>query len=189
MQCRETSDLMMKYFDNEISEFEKGMLMKHNEKCPECILEFQALESALLEVEALPEFEAPVDLEMKVMERIKASEAESNATLLNAHMLLFVLASVAGLMILSWNIMYSTVIPMLQGGNIFTLAYDYLMIGFNQGIVLIKDAAITFSLALSRLIAIRNLLITDYLNIIGLVVVLLMAVNLLLVKVLIPQEN
>ena len=47
MQCKEISSLVMKYFDGNISELEREMIIRHNDKCSVCAEEFALLRQAI----------------------------------------------------------------------------------------------------------------------------------------------
>jgi anti-sigma factor RsiW len=52
----------MKYFDGNISELEREMIIKHNDKCSRCAEEFAVLREAIDTLEEFAEIEAPVGI-------------------------------------------------------------------------------------------------------------------------------
>jgi len=65
----------MKYFDGNISELEREMIIRHNEKCNRCAEEFEILRNAIDTLEELPEIEVPAGFESRVMEGIISRRA------------------------------------------------------------------------------------------------------------------
>lgn len=71
MDCKTTSELMMKYFDKEINIEQEKLLFAHMEECEECSLEFGALKDTFLMLEDVEMEDAPLGLEIKVIADIK----------------------------------------------------------------------------------------------------------------------
>lgn len=76
MDCKRASDLMMKYFDQSINDFEKKELDIHMTACSTCRLDFQWMREALEGVEELEDFEAPENFEIEVLEQLDLKRYE-----------------------------------------------------------------------------------------------------------------
>ena len=70
MDCKRASDLMMKYFDDDINDFEEKELRLHEKECSSCRLDFQWMKQGLEGIEALEDFEAPENFEMEILEQL-----------------------------------------------------------------------------------------------------------------------
>lgn len=178
MQCREVNDLVMKYFDGCISELEYEMILKHNEKCTDCALEFQVLKEAICTLEELPEVEVPEGFEGKVMEGIKASRTYS----VNLKVLLFSLISVMGLMVFAWNMMSFVIIPFVKDSGIFIIAQNLIIYGFTFVSNLLRDMLITGSVLLGKILVLRNVLLRDHITMVTEIVLAFMGISIIMMN-------
>ncbi len=185
MQCRETNDLIMKYFDHDISELEIEMLLKHNEKCPGCALEFDAMKEALSALEELPLLEVPEGFEAKVLESIRMRDAAVN----HAQSLVFWLIGILGLIIFACNMMSFVIIPYIRDSGILLIAQNVIIYAVTGVLELLREALVTLSLSVGKLLILRNVLLRDYMDAVMMVVFAFVGMNLLLISKLKLQED
>lgn len=185
MQCREINELIMKYFDHDISELEMEILEKHNEKCPSCALEFNALKDALSALEELPELEAPEGFEARVMENIKMQ----HAALDNKQSLVFWLIGILGLIIFACNMLSFVIIPYIRDSGILIIAQNVIIFAVTGILSLLREALITLSVLVGKLLIFRNVLLRDYMDVVMIVVFAFVGMNLLLISKLKLQEG
>lgn len=185
MQCREINELIMKYFDHEISELELEMLEKHNEKCAGCAEEFNALKGALSALEELPELESPEGFEARVMENIKMR----NAALNNKQSLVFWLIGILGLIIFACNMLSFVIIPYIRDSGILIIAQNVIIFAVTGILSLLREALIALSVLVGKLLIFRNVLLRDYMDVVMIVVFAFVGMNLLLISKLKLQEG
>lgn len=185
MQCKEVNELIMKYFDHDISELEMEMLARHNEKCPDCALEFNALKNVLSSLEELPELEAPEGFECRVMESIKAR----NAAPVNTQSLAFWLIGILGLIIFAYNMLSFVVVPYILDSGILIMAQNILIFAVTGILNLLREALVTLTVFVGKLLIFRNILLRDYMDIVMMVVFAFVGINLLLISKLKLQEG
>lgn len=185
MQCKEINNLIMKYFDGNISELEREMIIKHNEKCCSCALDFKVLRQAMDALEEFPELEVPDGFESRVMEGIK--NRVSYAT--NPKIVAYWLVSVLGLMIFAWNMVTFVAIPFVRESGILIAANNVLIYGINMVSGFLSDLLVKASVLLGKTLVMRNVLLRDYATWVTLVAVAFMGINLFLIYRLKVQEN
>lgn len=71
MNCNESQNYMMKYFDRDLNDIEEAQLKQHIKSCRICSEEFSNLKQIFTEIEQDPEIEPPEDFELQVMDRIE----------------------------------------------------------------------------------------------------------------------
>lgn len=71
MNCNQSQDTMMKFFDKDINDIEEAQLKNHLKTCKICSEEFKSLKEIFLDIEQIPEIEPPEDFELQVMNRIE----------------------------------------------------------------------------------------------------------------------
>lgn len=185
MQCREINDMMMKYFDGNISELELEMIAKHNEKCTDCAVEFQALKDAIFTLEELPDIEVPAGFEARVMDGIKTQGTYSMNPRTLAHWLIAVL----GLIVFAWNIMSFAVLPWIKESGVLIMAQNLIIYALNFGSDILKNVLMVLSVLLGKIIIFRNILLRDYINIVVAIVLAFMGINLLMISRLKLRED
>lgn len=185
MQCKEINNLVMKYFDGNISELEREMIIKHNEKCDHCALEFTVLRQAMDALEEFPELEVPDGFESRVMEGIKNRVAYAT----NPKIVAFWLISVLGLMIFAWNMVAFVAIPFARESGMLIAAQNVLIYGMNLISGFLSDLLVTVSVLLGKTLVIRNVLLREYATWVTLIAMAFMSINLFLIYRLKVQEN
>ena len=182
MQCRQISNLTMKYFDGNISEIELEQLLKHNQKCSDCAEEFEVLKDAIYEIETLPEIDPPLQLTANIMTSI----LEQKHFNLNARQIICVVMGFVGLVLFTYNIIAYVVLPMM---GITPL------VSFQSGLEFVymlvekaKNGFVDMSLYLGKLLIFRNILFREHTVFLSLWVAMFAMVGLLLYK-LINMKN
>ncbi|MHB1392808.1 MAG: anti-sigma factor [Clostridia bacterium] len=167
----------MKCFDGNISELEREMIIKHNEKCDRCAEEFTLLREAIDTLEDFPEIEVPVGFELRVMEGIKTQRAYSTSPRIVA----FWLISVLGLMVFAWNMVTFVAIPFVRESGMLIAAQNVLIYGVNVISGILREVLVTISVLLGKILVLRNVLLRDYINFVTMIVVAFMGINLILI--------
>jgi len=185
MQCKEINSLVMKYFDGNISELEREMIIKHNEKCSRCAEEFAVLREAINTLEELPEIEVPVGFESMVMKGIMNRRVYST----NPKIVAWGLVSVLGLMIFAWNMVTFVTIPFIRESGVLIAAQNMLACGFSVIFDILSKILVTVSVMLGKILVLRNVLLRDYLTSVTLIVLAFMGINLFLIHRHKLQEN
>lgn len=185
MQCQEINSLVMKYFDGNISELEREMIIKHNEKCNRCAEEFGILRKAIDTLEKLPEIEVPAGFESRVMKGILSRRAYST----NPKIVAFWLISIFGLMVFGWNMTAHIMVPLIRESGIMIAANNILLYGFNLVSGILREIVVVASMILGKIIIMRNILLRDYITAVTLMVLGFMAINVFLVYRRKLQEN
>lgn len=182
MECRQISNLTMKYFDGNISEIELEQLLKHNQKCSDCAEEFEILKDAIYEIETLPEIDPPLELTANIMTSIM----EQKHFNLNIRQIACAIMGFIGLVLFTYNIIAYVILPMMG----FTP-----LVSFQGGLEVIfmlvekaKDSFVDMSLYLGKLLIFRNILLRDHTVFISLWLSMFAMVGLLLYK-LINMKN
>lgn len=70
MDCRKCQDLIMRYFDGDLSPAGQEELMHHLRSCPGCNALFEDLRCALTDLEFLPALDPPAQLEQNLLNAI-----------------------------------------------------------------------------------------------------------------------
>lgn len=185
MQCQEINSLVMKYFDGNICELEREMIIKHNDKCNRCAEEFLVLKRAIDTMEEFPEMEVPVGFEARVMERIFNSRVYST----NTKIVAFWLISIFGLMVFGWDMAAYIIVPFIRESGIMIAANNILIYGFNVVSGILREMVVVVSMMLGKIIIMRNVLLRDYITGVTLIVLGFMAINVFLVYRRKLQEN
>jgi len=79
MDCSKAYEYFMKHIDNCLSDMQSEWLDQHLIKCEKCREDFMAYEAVMSAVSSDEEVECPFDLEIKIMEQIKATPSHENA--------------------------------------------------------------------------------------------------------------
>lgn len=185
MQCKEISNLIMKYFDGNISELEREMIIKHNVKCSNCAKEFTVLKEAINTLEEFPEIEVPVGFESMVMKRIMTRRVYST----NPKIVAFGLVSVLGLMVFAWNMAAFVAVPFIKESGMLIAVQNALAYGFNAVFDILGKVLVTASVMLGKILVIRNILLRDYVTSVTLIVLAFMGINMFLIYRRKPQES
>ncbi|MDD3706099.1 MAG: hypothetical protein PHC45_08575 [Clostridiaceae bacterium] len=185
MQCQEINSLVMKYFDGNISELEREMIIKHNDKCKRCAEEFLVLKGAIDTLEEFPEVEVPFGFKIRVMEGILNRRAYSA----NPKIVAFWLISIFGLIVFGWNMTANIIVPYIRDSGIMIAAYNVLIYGFNVVSGILRDIVVVVSMLLGKILIMRNVLLRDYITYVTLIVLAFMAINMFLLYRRKLQEN
>jgi len=175
----------MKYFDGNISELEREMIIKHNERCDHCAEEFAALRDAIDTLEDFPEVEVPVGFEARIMDGIRTGRAYS----LSPQIVAFWLISVLGLMIFSWNMLIFVAVPFVRESGMLIAAQNVLIYGANMVSGILRDILVTVMVLLGKILVLRNVLLRDYVISLTMIVLAFMGMNLFLIHRRKLQEN
>ncbi|HYE84274.1 MAG TPA: zf-HC2 domain-containing protein [Clostridia bacterium] len=185
MQCKEINDLVMKYFDGNISELEREMIIKHNESCDRCAEEFAVLREALDTLEEFPEIEAPVGFEARVIDGIRSRAAYS----LSPQMVAFWLISVLGLIIFAWNMVIFVAVPFIRESGLLIAVQNVIIYGATIVSGILREMLVTVSVLLGKVLVLRNVLLRDYFISLTMLVLAFMGINLFLIHRRKLQEN
>ncbi|HWR62640.1 MAG TPA: zf-HC2 domain-containing protein [Clostridia bacterium] len=185
MHCKEISNLVMKYFDGNISELEREMIIRHNESCSSCAEEFTVLREAMDALEDFCEIDVPLGFESKVMEEIRAWKPYS----LNPKIVLFWLISVLGLMVFSWNMAVFVAVPLIRESGILIAAQNVIIYGVSVVSDILYQLLVTASVLLGKLLVLRNVVLRDYVIGLTMIVLAFMGVNMFLLHRRQLQEN
>jgi hypothetical protein len=185
MQCQEINNMVMKYFDGSISELEREMIIKHNEKCSSCAEEFKILKGAISTLEELPEIEVPVGFESRVMKEILLRGAYAT----NPKIVAFWLLSILGLMVFGWNLTVFAIIPFIRESGIVIAANNIFIYGINVISGILSRIIVIASVLLGKLLVMRNVLLRDYITGVTLIVLAFMSFNAFLAHRRRLQEN
>ena len=176
MHCKEISDLIMKYFDGNISELEHEMIIKHNECCSGCAEEFTAMREAMDALESFPELEVPSGFESRIMEEVRNWKPYS----LSPQIMLFWLISILGLMVFSWNMVIFIVIPFIRESGALIAAQNVIIYGATMISDFLYRGLVTVSVLLGKLLVLRSVLLRDYFIGLTMVVMAFMGLNMFL---------
>lgn len=176
MHCKEISDLIMKYFDGNISELEHEMILKHNECCPGCAEEFTVLREAMDALEGFPELDVPSGFESSIMEEVRTWKPYA----LSPQIMLFWLISILGLMVFSWNMLIFVAIPFIRESGVLIAAQNVVIYGATMVSDFLYRTLVTASVLLGKLLVLRSVLLRDYFIGLTLVVMVFMGLNLFL---------
>jgi hypothetical protein len=182
MQCRQISNLAMKYFDGNINEIELEQLLKHNQKCSDCAEEFEALKDAIYEIETLPEIDPPLELTANIMTSIAAQKHFS----LNTRQLVCGIMGFIGLVLFTYNIISYVILPMMGVTPLVSLqsGLEVMYMLAEKA----KDGFVDMSLYLGKLMVFRNILFREYTVFISVWLLMFAVVGMLLYK-LINMKN
>jgi hypothetical protein len=175
----------MKYFDGNISELEREMIIRHNECCDRCAEEFTVLREAMDSLEDFDEIDVPVGFESRIMEEIRVWKPYS----ISSQTVMFWLVSILGLTVFSWNMVIFVAIPFVRESGILIAAQNVIIYGVSMVSDILYQLLVTASVLLGKLLVLRNVLLRDY--VIGLTMIILafMGVNLFLLHRHKLQEN
>lgn len=156
MQCKQISDIIMKYFDGNISEVEREQLLRHNQGCPECAGEFEVLKDAIFEIENLPEIDPPLNLTANIMTAVASQKHLS----VNVRQLICWIVGFVGLVLFTYNMIAYVVFPMMGIAPLvsFQSALDVIYLLVEKA----KDGFIAMSLYLGKLLVFRDILFKEY---------------------------
>jgi hypothetical protein len=175
----------MKYFDGNISELEREMIIKHNEKCNRCAEEFKVLSEALNTLEEFPEMDVPFGFETRVMEGIKKQGAYST----NPKIVALWLISVLGLMIFGWNMITFVAIPLIRESGVFITAQNIIAYGIDTVSEILSNLVVINSVLLGKILIIRNILLREYATAVTMIAIVFMGINLFLINKLRLQQD
>lgn len=185
MRCKEINNLVMRYFDGNISELEYEMILKHNEKCCSCAEGFALLRNAIDTLEELPDIEVPEGFGFRVMEEIRAGRVYS----MNPKLVAFWLISVLGLMIFAWNMVTFVVIPFIRESGMLIAAQNVFIYGVNVLSGILREVLIAASVLFGKILVLRSVLLRDYVSSVAMLAAAFMGINLLLLYRLKLREN
>ncbi len=185
MQCREIDALVMKYLDGNISEIEMELIKKHNENCASCAEEFAVLSDAIYTLEELPDIEVPEGFTARVMSSIK----EQKRFALTPQIVLLWIIGLAGLAVFMINVVMFAVIPAIKSSGILIAAYNIMVYSGTIISNAIKDFFVFGSLALSKLLIFRTILLSEYLVFVVASIGVFIAANMLIVRTLKLQQK
>lgn len=182
MQCKQIDDLMMRYFDNNISEIELEQLLRHTQKCAGCAAEFEILKDAIFEIETLPEIEPPEHLTASIM---AAVSVQRHVHVSYRQMICWIMGFI-GLVLFTYNIFAFVVVPAMGGEPLVSYQSAVQFVYWIAGTL--RDGFVGFTLSLGKLLVIRNILFRDYTLYVVLWVVAFAAADILLYR-LIKMKN
>lgn len=185
MHCKEISNLVMKYFDGNISELEREMIIRHNESCSSCAEEFTLLREAMDALEDFSEIDVPLGFESRIMENIRNLKPYS----LSPQIVGLWLISILGLMVFSWNMVIFVAIPFVRESGVLIAAQNVIIYGVNMVSDILYQMLLTCSVLLGKLLVIRNVLLRDYVIGLTMIVLAFMGINLFLLHRRRLQEN
>lgn len=178
MQCKQIDNLMMKYFDENISELELEQLLRHTNKCTTCAAEFEALKDAIYEIENLPDIEPPEDLTSNIMAAVSLQRhVHIDSKLLSWWLLGFI-----GLVLFTFNIISYVVIPAMGGTPL--VSFQSVIDLVYSMITYVSEGFAAISLSLGKLTVLRDVIFRDYTPYVLLWVGMLAAADVLLYRVL-----
>lgn len=185
MHCKEISNLVMKYFDGNISELEREMIIRHNESCSGCAEEFAVLREAMDALEDLCDLEVPDGFETRIMEEVRALKPYS----LSPQIVAFWLISILGLMVFSWNMVIFVAVPLIRESGVLIAAQNLVI--YCVGVVsdILYQLLVTTSVLLGKLLVIRNVVLRDYVIALAMAVMAFMGINMFLLHRRQLQEN
>lgn len=74
MNCKLSSEYIMKYFDKDVNDIETAHMKQHFKTCKKCSMEFEELSSIFGALENDSIIEPPQDFELNVMEKVNTVE-------------------------------------------------------------------------------------------------------------------
>ncbi len=158
MHCKEISNLVMKYFDGNISELEREMIIRHNESCSSCAEEFTVLREAMDTLEDFSEIDVPIGFQAGIMEEIRTWKPYS----LSPQIVMFWLISILGLMVFSWNMVIFVAVPFIRESGILIAAQNIIIYGVSIVSDILYQLLVTVSVLLGKLLVLRNVVLRDY---------------------------
>jgi len=175
----------MKYFDGNISELEREMIIRHNESCSSCAEEFTVLREAMDAIEDFCEIDVPLGFESRVMGEIRDWKPYS----LNPRVVAFWLISILGLMVFSWNMIIFVTVPLIRESGILIAAQNVIIYGASVVSDILYRLLVTASVLLGKLLVLRNVVLRDYVIGLTMIVLAFMGINMFLLHRRQPQEN
>lgn len=157
MQCKQIDDLMMKYFDGNISELEMEQLMRHLQKCKACADEFEVLREALFEIEELPDIEPPAELTANIM---TAVQSQKHLQISKRQVICWAVGFI-GLVLFTYNIIAFAILPMISGGTTL-FSVDGLLRTSYWAVDAVKDGIVALTISIGKLLIIRKVILKDY---------------------------
>ncbi|MFZ5354319.1 MAG: anti-sigma factor family protein [Bacillota bacterium] len=185
MQCREIDNLVMKYLDGNISEIEMEIVKRHNEKCEKCSMEFNILSDAIYTLEELPDIDVPEGFTVKVMNSIRTQKRY----ILSPQIILLWIMGLAGLATFMINVLAFYVIPAVRSSGILIAAYNMVVYAGSVITNTLKEFLVFTSLALSKLVVFRNIMLTDYLLFLLACIAIFIVINMFIVRTLRLQQK
>ena len=185
MHCKEISSLVMKYFDGNISELEREMIIRHNESCSGCAEEFTVLREAMDALEDFSEIDVPIGFESRIMEEIRTWKPYS----LSPQIVMFWLISILGLMVFSWNMVIFVAVPFIRESGILIAAQNVIIYGVSIVSDILYQMLVTASVLLGKLLVLRNVVLRDYVISLTMTVMAFTGLNLFLLHRRKLQEN
>lgn len=76
MNCNESNEYIMKYFDRDLNDIESAQLKQHLKSCKKCSEDFQSMNKIINCLENESILEMPENFEMDVMSKIKCLEVD-----------------------------------------------------------------------------------------------------------------
>jgi hypothetical protein len=183
MECKQISNLTMKYFDGNISELEHEQLLRHNQKCPNCAEEFEVLKDVIFEIETLPDLEPPMELTANIMTAVlNQKQFHVNAKQLTCWGVGFV-----GLVLFTYNIISYVIFPIMGVAPIvsFQSVLDVMYMVIEKA----KDGFVAMSLYLGKLMVIRDIIFREYTMFIFLWLAAFVVVGLMLYRMINMKKN
>lgn len=176
MQCKQIDDLMMKYFDGNISELELEQLLRHNQKCTRCAEEFEMMKDAIFEIEMLPDIEPPAALTANIMTAVMN---QKQLRLGKSQLLCWTIGFV-GLVLFTYNIFSYVILPMMGITPLVSFqSVQNLIYSMVSGV---KDGFVAMSLYLGKLMVLRSVLFREHTLLIFLWLIVFVMVGLMLYK-------
>ncbi len=185
MHCKEISDLVMKYFDGNISELEREMIIRHNESCSSCAEEFTVLREAMDALEDFSEIEVPTGFESRVMEEIRTWKPYT----ISPQIMAFWLISILGLMVFSWNMAIFVAVPLIRESGILIAAQNIVIYCVNFVSDILYQMLVNSSVIVGKLLVLRNVVLRDYVISLTMAVLAFMGMNMFLLHRRQLQEN
>jgi len=100
MNCEQSQELMMKYFDGNLNDIENQKFKQHLMMCEKCREDFEQLDGILNSIGDAIAVEPPQDFEENVMEKVHAFELERRKKTGKILMLLYNMTAVASVALL-----------------------------------------------------------------------------------------
>lgn len=176
MECRQISDLMMKYFDCDIDDKENIILNSHIASCPKCMEEFLALKTALNFVEELPELTLSDDFDMRVMNTIKAQGSKKAQTVTRTFGI-----GVIGMLIFICYLAFFITIPLLIKSGVMNIAIHYIAAFVGVVVDILLSALMEVLMFMAKFFSIREMFIGNFMYIINFALIAI-ALNVILIQ-------
>lgn len=176
MQCSKMTDLMMRYFDKELSDIELKKLEEHIDSCKSCRAEFNSLKDAISLVDSLPDLEPSLSFESKVMERIEMRR--------NRIITACLLIGSIGLFSFANQVFFHVILPYMHNSEIALKLTDYLGFIFDRFTSVLTSSLVYMNVTIESLKILRGIVIRDYTNVVFCFVAFIIIMNLQLFRIL-----